>query len=533
MIGLIGPIGRIPPIFQGDTMKENKQLASATALPPTQTSRRLFFFDEAGPDGARNVRHVYAPVEKLGVVIDAEKPWEEAGPATFCGTILRLDGGRLRLYYTVRDKQTRMRIAIAESDDGLKWERVPLGQDARYDADCNVIWFEGVPSGPVDPNAPDEMVADDGRVIRGAAEHCRQDSVGQPQVWRRDNGAWCMLFWFHQHGWGLPGYLYTYAESSDGLKWTVPEFGKAALLPHFQHHQNRDLTDEQKLHERSIATNDANFVYFNPWLQCFEQFSQWMLPSIPDRRVEVDNCPMYNRMIQRRTSVDGKVWSAPQLVIQADDKDPWDMQYYHMSAQYHEDWMIGSLGHYRVEDGQQTMDLELCFSRDGRTWERPLRGGLIPRDPDGRECEGVYPPNAWIDEGDTWLCLYTATARKHNQHAKEDMSPGCIMGARWAKNRFVGLEAGSVPGGFLTEVFYPQQAEITIDADIKGWLKAELCDAWGRKLDGFHLADADTVQGDSTAHVLRWQGKDATGLEHLAVRLRFEFAEGTVYGVGF
>jgi hypothetical protein len=241
---------------------------------------------------------------------------------------------------------------------------------------------------------------------------------------------------------------------------------------------------------------------------------------------------MMNRMIQRRTSRDGVNWSAPQLVIQADAKDPWDQQFYHMAVQYHEDWMIGSLGHYRVEDKQQTMDLALCFSRDGRTWQRPVRGGLIPRDPDGRDCEGIYPPNAWIDEGDSWLCLYSATSRKHNEHARKDLPPGCIMGARWPKNRFVGLEAGRVPGGFLTEVFFPRQAEITVDADIKGWLKAELCDAWGRKIEGFHLANSDELKGNNAAHVLRWNGRNVAGMEHDAMRLRFEYAQGTVYGVG-
>jgi len=136
--------------------------------------------------------------------------------------------------------------------------------------------------------------------------------------------------------------------------------------------------------------------------------------------------------------------------------------------------------------------------------------------------------NAWIDEGETWLCLYTAAARKHNEHACADLPPGCIMGARWPKNRFVGLAAGSMPGGFLSDVFFPQQAGITLDADIKGWLRAELCDAWGRKLDGCHLKDSDVLQGDGPAHVLRWNGKTATGREHDAVRLRFEYADGVV-----
>ena len=57
-------------------MQQNKQLASATTVSSTEMSRRLFFFDAAGPDGARNVKHVYAPVEKLGVIMDVDKSFE-------------------------------------------------------------------------------------------------------------------------------------------------------------------------------------------------------------------------------------------------------------------------------------------------------------------------------------------------------------------------------------------------------------------------------------------------------------------------
>ncbi len=51
----------------------NWQLASMTALPSHEASRRLFFFHERLPRGARNIHHAYAPVEKLGTVF-ADEP---------------------------------------------------------------------------------------------------------------------------------------------------------------------------------------------------------------------------------------------------------------------------------------------------------------------------------------------------------------------------------------------------------------------------------------------------------------------------
>ena len=511
------------------------QLASATALPAHQHSRRLYFFAEKLPDGARNIHHVYAPVTKHGVVLDGDAPWEEGGSiASFCSSIVRLDDGRYRLYYTVC-AGGGMRIAVAESDDGLAWRRRPLGQEKWKGRDTNRIVLTGVPGAEAADPREGELVTPDGRTIVLNGETSRQNQVGQPQVWRLPDGRWRMLYWHHQHGWGRIPYLYTLAESEDGLRWHVPHYDRPALNSHWLGDQSA-LGAEDRLAEKGRRTNDANFVYWNPRLQCYEQFSQWFLDSAAERRVAEDNCPDFNRMIQRRVSADGLVWSGPELVIQADERDPWDQQFYHLAVQYHEDWLIGSLGHYRVENGQQTQDLELVFSRDGRRWERPLRGGFIPRDPDGRDRAGIYPPNAWIDRGDRWLCLYNGTAWRHNDGLKKplpDLPPDCIMAASWRKHRFTGLRAAALPGGFLTPVFYPQAEEIRLDADVRGWLRAELCDAWGRKLAGYHLADSVPVGGDRPDHALRWRDRDTRGFRHDPLRLRFEFADADVYGVAF
>lgn len=498
------------------------QLATATASPNHQPSQRLFFFSEILPVGSHNIHHVYAPVVKHGVVLEGDAPWERGGSvASFCSTVLRLDNHCYRLYYTMRNEGS-MRIAVAESEDGVVWQRIPLGQETWQGHVTNRLVLTGVP----------DIEVFDSQHVQPEGKNSRQNQVGQPQVLLLPDGRWRMVYWHHQHGWGRIPYLYTIAESHDGLRWHVPNFDQPALNSHWLGNQT-ELSEEQRLKEKGRRTNDANFMYWNPRLACYEQYSQWFLDASPERRVDVDNCPDYNRMIQRRVSEDGLVWSAPELVIQADAKDPWDQQFYHLAVQYHEDWLIGSLGHYRVENGQQTMDLELAFSRDGRRWERPLRGGFIPREPNGRDAEGVYPPNAWIDRGDRWLCLYTGTARKHNQHANTELPPNCVMAASWSKNRFVGLRAEHIAGGFLTPVFYPQSPEIHVDADIRGWLRAELCNAWGQKLAGYHLEHSIPIHGDDTTHILRWYDKDTYDYQHDPVRVRFEFVNADIYNIAF
>jgi hypothetical protein len=144
------------------------------------------------------------------------------------------------------------------------------------------------------------------------------------------------------------------------------------------------------------------------------------------------------------------------------------------------------------------------------------------------DTKGIYAGDRWIDKHDRWLVLYQGTPEPHN-------SRECIvgmMGALFPKNRFIGVAAGRPPGGFMTEPFFPS-GDVRVDADIRGWLRAELCDAFGRKLAGFHLMDSVPVKGDSESHVLKWKSASAADHRFECLRLRFEYSDGIVYGVSF
>lgn len=497
-------------------MSEAWQLARSTVLPPAALSRRQFFFNSTLPEGARNVYHAYAPIEKLGVIMEQAGPEDRADVSLGLGTIIRLETQGFRMYYTVypRDGTHSARIAVAESVDGLQWHKLRLRKNG---ANENYIIFGGL-SGDL-------------------------GFQSQPQVLHLPDSSWRMYFWKMRDGHAR----YTVAVSSDGLDWRVPDID-APVLYHPADmsvkavwtrglaevgQPNNQLSRIALASAGRLLTNDAAYVYYNNHLDRYECYSVWLTPSIPDRRVDADNAPGVLRTIQRRLSSDGLMWSGPELIVKPDEHDPWDQQLYYLGVQWHEDWLIGSLGNYRVEDGQQTMDLELAFSRDGRQWERPLRAGFIPRDPIGRDSMGISVPNGWLDCGDRWVCLYSGTSRRHNEARKLDRPPACIMAATFGKNRFVGLAVGESGGGFLSAPFFPQSENLTIDATIRGVLRAELCDMWGRKLPGFHLMDAQPITGDSTAHVLRWQSGAMADFNSTCVRLRFEYTDGVIYNIRF
>lgn len=487
-------------------------LADVTRIETGRTSRRQFFFDERGPSRGHAVHYAYAPVTKCPVSVDEAS----VGVSNTCfGTVLRLGEGGYRCYATSRTADQKiMGITVWQSADGLSWEAVMLGQAPVGKGASNQIWFEGIPGD--------------------------QSSVAGPDVVPLRDGRWRMYLWKHREG----HLRCIVAESEDGLHWNVPDVGSPALYhPHdgglwkmaegLAVHEaiHFDLPEDEVLARKRLWSNDASHVYYNSLLDRYECYSVWLHPAIPDRRVDVDNAPGVHRLIQRRLSEDGLKWSDPELILMPDERDPWDLQFYFLNVQWHEDWLIGCLGHYRVEDGQQSMDTELCFSREGRTWHRPLRGAWIPRSPEGSgalDSTGIYTGD-WIDTDDGWLCLYSATPVPHNSRRFE-MG---IMAARFRRNRFLGVATGQPAGGFMTEPLFPGKSGITVDADIRGWARAELCDAFGRKLQGFELMNSIPMSGDSETHSLRWNCADPAVHRHECVRVRFEMSEAAVYSVAF
>lgn len=473
-----------------------------TPVANASISHRLFWLDEAGPTGARSVHHVYAPVETLQCNV------EDAGTG-LCNVsfsdLVALDDGSFRAYATVysTDHKT-MRIGIWQSDDAVNWSACRLG-------DTNLVEFDNLPG--------------------------NQTAVAGPQVVRLPDGRWRMYFWKHRDG----HLRCLIAESEDGLKWRVLDVDKPALYHPADgglwklaeglgvHEAVKvDLPPDQVLARKRLWSNDSANFYYNDRLGRFECYSVWLHPAIPSRRVDVDNAPGVHRVIQRRLSADGIDWSDAELVILPDERDPWDVQFYFLGVQWLEDFMVGSLGYYRVEDGQQTMDTDLCFSTDGRRWQRPLRGGWIPRQP-GPASAGIYAANRWLDVGGRWLTVFTATPNPHNTRHWEVTT----MTAAFDANRFVGVAAGRTPGGFVTEPFVLSGRDIVLDADVRGWLRAELCDGFGGKLPGFHLMDSLPVEGDSASHILRWKAAKVEDHRFDCVRLRLEFADTVVYSVAF
>lgn len=471
------------------------------------------FYDDADLLRRQNLELVPAPVEKLGPL---DFPGGPNRCASFCGSILPWQGGWRMYYSDLGDfPHHDPRIRIADSGDGLHWSAVDVGQDG-------AIHPRGLP--------PEEKVI-------------------QPQVVTLPDGRLRMYFWWHGHHRGRMPLLA--AESDDGLDFAIINLDDPCIFHPSDFHVGQTgfaaglteavvRTDHEAertvpfLEAKRRRSNDATFVYFNERLRLFEMYSVWLVPNDPQSRhyVPHDNAPQIRRVMHRRTSEDGLRWSDPDLILITDEHDPLDLQFYHLAVHEIDDWRMGMLGHYRC--WAQTMDLELCFSRDGRHWQRPLRGAYIPR---GGMAEldhcYIYPANRLLEHGEDWLLIHDGGNFKHNYELPEGVTERRtgIMAARLPKRRLAGLRTSGALRGSLELKGIPGAAAITVDADVQGELRAELRDTFGRSLDGYHLYESAAVTGDDTAHVLTWGGKTSEAYRYDAVILRLEIIDGTIYGV--
>lgn len=488
-------------------------------------ARRVFFYDDRDVAARQNMHLAYGPVTKHGVADMARRDCDLGRASVFCGSVVPMPGGGYRLYYSAltEERPTMMRLAYAESDDGLKWRKPDLGQIEWNGEGTNWLHVAGLDAAW---------------------------NVAQPQVCLLPGGAWRMWFWWHGQEMGRMPYVA--AESDDGIVWRAidlemphlmhpadRELGQNALVMGLTEASGEDTFADQRTMDwvdaKRLRTNDASFVYYNEDTGKFEFYSVWLVPVDEEtgRMTPHDNASGVLRTIQRRESADGIVWSDPEMLILADEHDPMHQQFYHLAVHREHGWHVGMLGHYRC--WEQTMDLELCFSRDGHAWNRPLRGGWIPRGGSGDiDSMYVYPTNRFIDAGDEWLLLYNGGNCKHNRELPEGVEQWehDVMVATAPKGRFAGLQADERCVGSFTLKRFNQSAQcITVDADIRGRLQAELRDPFDRPIAGYELNACEIVRGDSARHELKWHGQSSAAFQYEVVSLRVEVEDGIVYSV--
>jgi hypothetical protein len=347
------------------------------------------------------VTHTPAPCpptawQKHGIVLEPTEPWERDGIQNFTSPAEPLEGDVWRLWYSVSGSR-HGGLAMAEG--------VPGGPMKKFPAQCS----------PGEP--PDAPLA-----IGGLPRDWRPVQVVHLRL---RNGRHRIYFW--AHGKGVLRYLA--ADSDDGRRYRVVNPLRPVLYhPHDRaahgvpspdgvllHRQpNRERPADEPPAPSRLISNDATNVY-QLADGSFEMYSVALVPVPKDDPAYMahDNAPGLVRVIDRYTSEDGLHFETRKRVVQRDANDPADQQFYYLAVTYTPQGRVGMLGHYRC--AAQTMDLEWCFSRDGRRWERPARRAWLPRgDPPAPDCYGIYANHQLVRHNGRWHLFYTGVTSAHN-----------------------------------------------------------------------------------------------------------------------
>lgn len=309
-------------------------------------------------------------------ILHVDKPWEQGASLRAISVIPEEDGERLRLYYLVWNRKdfSRNALCVAYSHDGFNWEKPDLVEGHNVvmrGSGCKMDWGVYFPHQIVhDPRDDDE------------------------------NLRWKMVYWDRP---AEPNpYGICLAGSRDGFVW-------------------------QPLSDCPIITgaNDGSCLIAVhrqgpcPWLGSNYHIYQqtWKYnPALPTERDNLKN--MHRRIsIWAADHFRGK-WVGPIAVLEPDQDDPPDLQFYWLTAFHLKDGLGGFLACHHTTD--QTMDLQLITSKDGWTWERQNdRQPILPVGEPGRfDCGMVFSISGPMRVGDRVYILYGGRARVHDQQLR-------------------------------------------------------------------------------------------------------------------
>jgi hypothetical protein len=482
--------------------------------PLALASRRELMVDDhllAACTGGLELR-LQQPVARE-VVLVTDQPWE--GCMNNFNTLLRV-GDRYRLYYrgwqvNLAAKESKAEamvvprppcICVAESSDGIHWERPVLGlYDYQGRRDHNIVWMD-------DPQ-------------RKTGWHGFSPFLDtRPGVPADERFKAVGVL----NGWPIPGlHLFT---SPDGYRW-------------------RQVSDEPiftagKFDSQNTVQYDALRGEYRVYARDFR-----------DGR----------REIRTATSPDLRQWSSAEWLEYGDA--PPDQLYTNNVLPYHRaphlflgfparyverKWtptmeQLPELAHRRLRSavspryGTATSDAVFMSSRDGRTFRRWGEAFIRP---------GLRATGSWT-YGDLYPVWGLAEAASDLPGGGTELSlyatEGYWRGESCAVRRyslrldgFVALHASRVGGELVTKpvTFTGERLSLNLSTSAAGSLRVELQDGDGQPLPGYALDDCWEIVGDTLDYTVTWrEGASVAAHAGRPVRLRIVLHDADLYSLQF
>ena len=439
-------------------------------------------------------------------ILEPEEPYEGTGCRAF-GTVLRdPETGLFRLWIPIVDdalterlgKRTRasMRGHYYESEDGLHWRRPDLGLIEYDGSKANNIFVQSYTDGLFVLPLPARM-HDRGRYAMLYCDILLGDDMANPE---RGHGTRNLIAFSH-----------------DGI--------------HFEPAPENPVW---------CGRNDGgNCLAYNPERDVFMMYRRATINAGEIRRIAYSE------------SADLIHWTQPVNIIRREENDP--LYLYSMHVSRYRNVYLGQL--HRLHDHphadtcklgngkDHTMDTELTWSRDGRTWERhPQKPDFIPTSPPfANACDWgmTWGMGNIIDMGDHLRIYYGGFARLHQPGFKSAGDSGICL-ATLRPDGFVSVDAGPDGGYMLTKPFRYPGGKLHVNARTAsdGFLRIAVREGEGVRDGewpaGWRFQDSIPWTGDSTDATPAWKnGQSLDAFPTGILRLHFWMENAELYSFWF
>ena len=347
-----------------------------------------------------------------------------------------------------------------------------------------------------------------------------------------------------------------YATSTDGIVWHKPELGlvefdgskRNNLVMRMIHGPGvfKDLRDPDPARRYKLFGVDentksmavafsSNGLHWSPLIQCPRIEAQgdthnnalWDDGSgkyVGITRLWIDR----QRIVGRTDSADFIDWTKAEEVLRGDPEN----QTYAMPVFRYANVFLGLVMILRAD---QTVDCELAWSRDTKTWERVCPGTpLIPRGPDGACDAGcIYAAAYPVVREDGIRLYYLGSDDTHLSWRK-----GYLCLAHLRPDGFAGMhtERSSQPGVIVTKPLKLDGSALEVNVDAsKGECLVEILDSHEEPIPAFSRAEARPLRRIDGAHLrAAWNGKrDLSSLAGRDIRLKFHLRNACLYAFRF
>jgi hypothetical protein len=414
----------------------------------------------------------------------ADRPWEEFYAGGYNSVFE--EGGVYRMWYdtaTFGAKGLDVRaLALATSDDGIRWEKPDLGIiEFRGSTRNNLVLQEAVGTVFVDPRA---------------AGGTRWKFAGWWNAVWKTGGAGVWIF-----------------ESRDGIRW-------------------------KPFRDRVLITKNPSTHHFDSQNQVF--WDDRIGKYVAYVRINVGK----TRKVGRAETADLDRWPEPEVVFSHDERDPVVSDHYTgcvMKYPYAPDiYLMFPSAYYHLpgkrNDGP--LDIQLATSRDGIRWDRRCREPYVRLGLEGSDDGGsIYMTVGMLRKGlEIWM-YYTGYDFTHGAYDPSRTRRKGVMSRLVQRlDGFVSADA-AYEGGELTTVpieFAGTHLELNVDTGALGHVRVEITDRDGRPLPGFTAGDCDPIIGNAIARRVTWRGQSDVGaLARRPVRLRFAMRSTKLYAFQF